>query len=84
MMTTCKKDNRLPHQKSRFFIANKGVGLSLDVWHSRKAFKSLLYTVYMPAVKIYYIININFFFVTAVDGSIFKKLFKTYNLRDTC
>ena len=26
----CKKDDRTPHQKSRFFITSKGEGLSLD------------------------------------------------------
>ena len=30
-MTMCKKDNRPPHQKSRFFIASKDGGLSLDI-----------------------------------------------------
>ena len=28
-MTTCKNDDRSPHQKSKFFIASKGVVLSL-------------------------------------------------------
>ena len=33
----CKRiDDRPPHQKDRFILANKGVGLSLDIWPSRK------------------------------------------------
>ena len=29
--TTVLKNDKLPHQKSRFFITSKGVDLSLDV-----------------------------------------------------
>ena len=35
-------NDRSPHQKSRLFIASKGVGLSLDNWIPRKALKCLL------------------------------------------
>ena len=46
-----KKDDRLPYQKSRFFIANK-VGLSLDVKKKlEKNLKHLLYTAYMLVVR---------------------------------
>ena len=38
----CKKGDSLPHQKSRFFIASTGLGLSLNIWGSRKALKGLL------------------------------------------
>ena len=41
IITMCKKDDRSPHQKSRFFISSKGVGLSLDAWPSRKTWKHL-------------------------------------------
>ena len=30
-MTMCKKDGKPPHQRSRSFIASKGVGLFLDI-----------------------------------------------------
>ena len=30
-MNICKKDDKLLHQKSRFLLASKGVGLSLDI-----------------------------------------------------
>ena len=36
------KDDRSPHQKSRFFIGSKVVDLSLDVWPLRKALKPFL------------------------------------------
>ena len=39
----------MPHQKSRFFIARKGVDLSLDVWPLRNALKPFL-PEYMLAV----------------------------------
>ena len=29
-MTMCKKDDRLLHQNTKFFVASKGIGLSLD------------------------------------------------------
>ena len=37
--------------KNQVFIANKGVGLSLDNGPSRKALKILLYTLYMLVVR---------------------------------
>ena len=40
-MTMCRKDDTLSHQNSikfHIFIARKAVGLSLDIWHPRKAF----------------------------------------------
>ena len=30
-MTMCKKDDISSHQKGRFFIASKGIGLSLHI-----------------------------------------------------
>ena len=44
-MAMCKKDDKLSQQKNikfHFFIARKAVGLSLDIWHPRKALQSLL------------------------------------------
>ena len=40
----CKKDDRSPDQKSRFF-ASKGVGLSLNVW------PTMFITEYMLVVR---------------------------------
>ena len=42
MTTMCKKDDRPPHPKRKFFIASKQVGLSLDIWPYRKALKRLI------------------------------------------
>ena len=50
MMTMCKNDDKLPHQKSSF-IASKGVGLFLDVWPSRKYLKRLLQNNYMLVLR---------------------------------
>ena len=74
-----KKFDRLPHQKSRFFITNKGVGLSLDIWSSRKALNCLLQNIYLMLDLLYY--KCNPLVTTAVDGSIFKKNIHN-NLRD--
>ena len=38
----CKNDDRLPHQKSTFYIGSKGVSLLLFIWSSSKVLKCLL------------------------------------------
>ena len=68
-----KKDDRPPHQK-RLFIASKGVGLSLDIWPSRKALKRLLQNIYLMLDVLYY--KHTLLITTVVDGSIFKEIFK--------
>ena len=78
-MTTCRKGDRLPHQKSRFFIASRGVGLSLDVWPSRKALKRLFQNICLLLDLLYH--KRKPLIATAVDGSIFKNVFKTYKLK---
>ena len=45
-MTTCKKYDRSSHQKSRFFVASKGIGLSLDIC-SREDLEGLLQNAYL-------------------------------------
>ena len=45
--TTVLKNDKLPHQKSRFFITSKGVDLSLDVWPLRKTLKPFLQNIYV-------------------------------------
>ena len=52
-----------------FFIASKGEGLSLDVWHSRKNFKCLLQNIYLLLDLLYR--KRNPLITTVVDGSIF-------------
>ena len=73
-----KKFDRLPHQKSRFFITSKGVGLYLDIWSS-KALNCLLQNIYLMLDLLYY--KRNPLVTTAVDGSIFLKNIHN-NLRD--
>ena len=53
-MTMFKKDDRLPHQKSKFFIASKGVGLTLDIWPLKKALKGLLQNIYLMLDLLYH------------------------------
>ena len=53
-MTICKKAENPPHQKWRFFIATKGVDLSLDIWPSRKAFKGILQNTYLMLSLVYF------------------------------
>ena len=48
-----EKDDRLPHQNSRFFIASKQVGLALGIWPSRKAIKGLLQNIYLILDLVY-------------------------------
>ena len=74
-----KKDDRLPHQKSTFFIASKRVGLSLDIWPSWKALKCLLQNICLLLDWLYR--KRNPLITTVVDSSIFKKN-NTYNLRE--
>ena len=55
-----------------FFIVIKGVGLSLEVFlPSRKALKTFITDYLSSSIHI----------MTAVDVTIFKKIFKTINLR---
>ena len=68
-MTMYKRDDRPPHQKSRFFIASKEVAL-LDIWLSRKAIKGLLQNIYLM-LDLYH--KRNPFIITVADDSIFSK-----------
>ena len=45
--TMCKKDARSLHQVFHIIVANKGVGLSLYIWLTRKVLKGFLQNVYM-------------------------------------
>ena len=63
----------------RFFIANKGVGLSLDIWPPTKAFKCLLQNIMLDLL--YH--KQNPFIKTLLDGSI-SKYTQDYNLREKC
>ena len=71
-MTMCKKDDM---KMSRFFIASKGVGLSSDVWPSRKALKGSLQNIYMMLDLLYH--KGNPLITAIVDDGIFKKILKT-------
>ena len=44
-MTMCKIDDSPSHEKSKFFLAGKGICLSLNIWHSRKPWK-VYYRIY--------------------------------------
>ena len=68
-MTMSKKDDRLSHQKSRFFLASKGVGLSLDIWLSRKALEGLLQNMIMMLDLLYH--KCNSLITAVLDGSAF-------------
>ena len=68
-MITCRKDERLPHEKSMSILASKGVGLSFDIWLSRKG---LFQNIYLVLDLSYH--KCNPFITAAVDGSIFKKI----------
>ena len=68
-MTMCRKDGRLPHQESRFFLPSKRVGFSLDIRLSRKALKALLQSIYLILDLLHYKHNPHT--TTVVDGSIF-------------
>ena len=46
----CKNDDRLPHQKSKFFIASKGLGLTLSRFNLKKSLKRVI-TEYIPNVR---------------------------------
>ena len=76
-MTMSKKDDRPPYQKSMFSITNKGAGLSLDIWPSRKALKRLLQIICLMLDLFYR--KCNHLFTTVVADSIFKKI--DYNLK---
>ena len=68
-MTMSKKYDRSPYQKSMFSITNKGVGLSLDIWPSRKALKRLLQIICLMLDLFYR--KCNHLFMAVVDDSIF-------------
>ena len=74
-MTMCKNYESLLHQKRRFFITSKGVDVSLGIWRSRKAIKSLLQNIYLIWELLYH--KLNPLVTTVVNGSIFLKIFKT-------
>ena len=69
--------------KFHIFIANKVVGLSLDIWRSRKAFKGLLQNIYL-SLLLYH--KRNPLIMTVVDSSIFFFFLNIYdyNLRKIC
>ena len=71
-MTMCKKDDM---KKSTFFIASKGLGLSSDIWPSRKALKGSLQNIYLKLDLLYH--KGNPLITAVVDDSIFKKILKT-------
>ena len=70
-MTIHKKHDRLLRQKSRFFIAIKGVCLSADIVPSRKALKGLSQNIYQMLDLLYH--KQNPVITTVVDGSIFRR-----------
>ena len=70
-MTMCKKDDK---QNSKFFIASKWVGLSSDIWPSRKTLKGSLQNIYLM-LDLY--CKGNPLITAVVDDSIFSKIFKT-------
>ena len=76
MCSTCKKDDRALHHKSRFFIVSQGVGLSLDNCLSRQALKRVLQNIYLTLDLLYN--KLNPLFTIVVDCCIFLK--KQYNL----
>ena len=51
MMTMCKKDGSTFHQKS-VFTGSKGVGVSLDIRRSKKAWKGLLHNIYQTIERL--------------------------------
>ena len=65
--------------KSRFFIANKGVDLSLDVWPLRKVLKPFLQNICLLLDLLY---KRKPFITIAIYGSIFEKILKNSNLRE--
>ena len=71
-MIMCKKDDM---KKSRFFIASKGLGLSSDIWPSRKALKGSLQNIYLMLDLLCH--KGNPLITAVVDDSIFKKILKT-------
>ena len=70
-MDMCKKDDK---QKSRFFIASKGIDLSSDIWPSRSLKGSL------QGIKLMLLDLLchkrNSLITTVVYSSIFKNIFK--------
>ena len=68
----CKKDDRSPDKKSRFF-ATKGVGISFNIWPSKVVLKCLLQNICLLLDLLYH--KCKSFITIAVDGTIsFKKI----------
>ena len=59
------------HIKRLFFSATKGVDLSLEMWPSRKAFKSILQNTRLHLMLDLLYHKRNHLFTTLVDSSIF-------------
>ena len=73
----CKRDDRPPNQKNRFFIASE-IGFPLYISTSMKALKYLLQNIYLLLDLLYH--KHNPFITTTVENNIFKKIF--YHLRE--
>ena len=80
-MTMCKKDGKPPHQRSRSFIASKGVGFIFR--HLTLEKRQNVITEYMLLLDLLYY-RCNSLIMTVVDGGIFERIFKTYYLREKC
>ena len=64
VLRMCKNDDGPSHKNIRFFIATKGVGLSLNILRSRKALKSFI-------AEFEFKTSLNDFISAVVYGSIF-------------
>ena len=76
------EDKKPRHQKSRFFIASKGAGLSLDIGPSRIALKCLLQNIYSVLDLLYH--ERNLFFYDCCRWQHFKNIFKKVLLLPSC
>ena len=74
-MSMCKSDDRVPYQKSRFFITSKKVGLPLYISPSRKVLKCLFQNIDLLLDLLYH--NHNPLITTTVEDSIFLKKTRT-------
>ena len=66
LLRMCKNDDGPSHKNIRFFIATKGIGLSLNTLRSRKALKSFI-------AEFELITSINDFITTVAYRRIFLK-----------
>ena len=73
LMFLCLNDRPQVYQ-SRIFIVGKGVGWSSDISTSKKTLKGLLQNKYLLELLYH---KHNTLIMTATDGSIFSKIFKT-------